>query len=98
MFSDDSDIERQNTDMLQSGLRNKELQYSRRTGEGRIIDKQDYDVHGKGRTLLIQNRSSSIMEKMKSYGDTSLNVFPSETEEGAIMETLVRSVEKKKAE
>lgn len=27
MFSDDSDIERQNTDMLQSGLSNKELQY-----------------------------------------------------------------------
>lgn len=38
------------------------------------------------------------MERMKSYEDTSLNVFPSETEEGAIMETLVCSVEKKEAE
>lgn len=99
MLSTDSEIERQYTDMLQSGLRNKQLQYSKRIGEGRITDKYGDDVHEKERTtMLLHNRSSSSKERMKSFEDTSLDVFSNEVEEGAIMKTLVRSVEKKEAE
>ena len=99
MLTKDTTTEGSDIEILQSGIRGKEMLPAWTPRDIRITDNRDNPVLRKDKnTTLLHSESSSSVERIKIHADAQLDVFPSETDEGDTLRTLVRSAERKEEE